>query len=127
MKNFDTGADAEGIQISCDFGGGQPGGFAFPAQAQPPEGAIQFSRDVWLTGAAPYRANVYITETGEWEHIYDSTVCEHGPSVPLGRWVEADIPFSCRDGKLIRLKAGGPFWVDDLPVSDSGWLQGPFA
>ena len=67
-------------------------------QREPPPGAIQFSRDVWVyPPPAAYRTDIYIAagQPPRWEHCHDSTPCDHGSGLPEGEWVPVDLPLSC--------------------------------
>ena len=113
----------EGTALTFSAEGGTHG-TGFPRHDPPPEGAIQFSRDMWMQ-VSPQTVSVLVTEDAAWEHL-DGSRCPDGLDVPAGEWTEVSIPFTCAHGREIRHVTGGPFWLDKIPVSDSGaWLSPP--
>jgi len=96
---------------------GSTSGTSFPSATPPPEDAIQFTRDVWMQ-TPPRQVQVYVTEKARWEHL-DGSPCPAGLNVPLSEWAQVSIPLLCADDRQIRLRDGGPFWLDEVPVIES--------
>ena len=111
-----------GTTLSCNFEGGTAG-TGFPAPKTAPQGAVQFTREIWMD-VPPQPVMVYVTEAGKREHL-DGSPCPGGLDMPLGEWTQVMIPFRCAEGRAIRHKTGAPFWLDDLPLS-ADW-PGPAA
>lgn len=114
-SDFEGGA--HGTQITTGGAGlsyGPPAVHgAFSRKSTPPEGAIQFSRDIWMD-VPPQQVSVYVIDGGRWEHL-DGSPCPAGLNVPSREWVQVMIPLRCADGQEIRHAAGEPFWLADLP------------